>query len=1182
MGVAQGMRFYFLVSLAVISSWCVGGNVLRAQERGTLSGLVRDSTGRAIAASKVSLVDPFSSDAVSATTDSAGVFRLSGLGARREWVLTVEKVDFRTVRRRVLLDPTTPAERLTVVLHALRQTLDAVSVVASRATPPAQFVYEPKVGASERVSFGTRSALGPNVSSVYDQLRTNLFFDPGGVPGLGADETPVQLNGIGVATRSIPRSAPVALKGQIAEYDVASGGFSGGRLVLEPMRAGDFGRRRGDFAVNRTDGSPLGPLASALGATTLWGSADVGGESRLGSSTGPGVSWGTRLERTGVFPCETRDVSSEAAGAAGVSAAAVRAMAPLATEPYALAALQCRQGSTTAGSMVVRLDPWMSRSERNAFVVSADVEQRLPTRGWPSSALVSDAARREFSVAAQHLLDWSDRWNGVWRLRSGVSQLRSGPTGSPASGGRPVFRARPRMEDSLFDLGGPDVEAGGPLLPAVRDWRNIDVQVEREQFLTRGRTIVGKVVVGGRSSDGRIGAEQSTQFWSSSTGSLLRGDGPRLLQVTLNPIDELSSRATGAMSASFVRDRVRASAGLRGDWQQTRLGQRSPSLTSLDLSPRIGLTWNVSPPQEGYGFMQSTKETRQLGPSGVLRLGAGLFVAEFGGPRSTLLDALQSGRATSCLVARNPVGWPPLTVIDSESAERLCDRGDDGLPQSRDVGAAIDSGFRPPRSLRLTAALLSSWRRVEVQVDAMASWSSLQSGMVDQSVPRTPLAAIDGLGARPYFADPRTLSGIDGGAFGRAPLSRQLVVLSDRRGRSLRGAIQVASKNGATRMPFRLGYALGRTTATEGGWDRDAFISPWLLETADSRADRRHQFQAELARSFGALSVSLWTRVASGTPITPLVSGDVNGDGVGQNDRAFIPDPRSTNPDDEAFWRGVGQMPVRIEQCLARQAGGAARRASCRSSWAMSSALSATLDLRLVFRRLHDGEVSMYVDEPLAWIASRLGAAPPLPTFGESTTDNVLLRTNGISAAQRQFRYAVNPLFGQPSVRLSSVRRGPALTLSVRLPLSPSIQSQQLDRWLLRTGVGNSVPTEELARRLARNVPNLYDQMLADDELDLSSSQKSVVQQWQTELGRALWDIWLSAARELTARHRTAAKSALLERVQEAADLAWEANRLSARRLRDILSPIQETLLPFPAARLIRAEQPVRFRIVYY
>ena len=74
-------------------------------------------------------------------------------------------------------------------------------------------------------------------------------------------------------------------------------------------------------------------------------------------------------------------------------------------------------------------------------------------------------------------------------------------------------------------------------------------------------------------------------------------------------------------------------------------------------------------------------------------------------------------------------------------------------------------------------------------------------------------------------------------------------------------------------------------------------------------------------------TVTLFARAQSGLPFTPIVQGDVNGDGRG-GDRAFIPDPRTSRDpalaDQLAVAAGrLGLHRAELPRAIPRRGGGA-------------------------------------------------------------------------------------------------------------------------------------------------------------------------------------------------------------------------------------------------------------------
>jgi hypothetical protein len=88
-------------------------------------------------------------------------------------------------------------------------------------------------------------------------------------------------------------------------------------------------------------------------------------------------------------------------------------------------------------------------------------------------------------------------------------------------------------------------------------------------------------------------------------------------------------------------------------------------------------------------------------------------------------------------------------------------------------------------------------------------------------------------------------------------------------------------------------------------------------------------------QTFEGIQVSGIYRAQSGNPFTPIVDGDMNGDGYDENDRAFLPDPNNVtgiqfeSADDLAAYQEI----VASESCIADQVGGFAKRNSCRNPW---------------------------------------------------------------------------------------------------------------------------------------------------------------------------------------------------------------------------------------------------------
>lgn len=226
-----------------------------------------------------------------------------------------------------------------------------------------------------------------------------------------------------------------------------------------------------------------------------------------------------------------------------------------------------------------------------------------------------------------------------------------------------------------------------------------------------------------------------------------------------------------------------------------------------------------------------------------------------------------------------------------------------------------------------------------------------------------------------------------------------------------------------------------------GGWATTAG-DPRTAEWASSDFEQRHAIQLSAVRQlrrWGSATV-VW-RLLSGTPFTPVVDADINGDGL-VNDRAFVFDP-ATAPDPrlradlEAL---LEQLPAPARACLHRQAGRIAARNSCRTPW------NSFLDLQLnVFpggprnKRVVLNVAAENVTSALDYVLHGRG---DLHGWGQyPSTDPVLLRAVRFDASRREFGYEVNPGFGPDAGRWGSIPFSLRLQARVTLGADPGTQA---------------------------------------------------------------------------------------------------------------------------------------------
>jgi hypothetical protein len=186
--------------------------------------------------------------------------------------------------------------------------------------------------------------------------------------------------------------------------------------------------------------------------------------------------------------------------------------------------------------------------------------------------------------------------------------------------------------------------------------------------------------------------------------------------------------------------------------------------------------------------------------------------------------------------------------------------------------------------------------------------------------------------------------------------------------------------------------------------------------------------------------------------------------------------------------------------------------------------------------------------------------------------DPVLAAVRGFDPAARRFRYEVNPRFGDTRAASTTQRAPFRVTVDVRLDVAPPQTRQQLGRWLRpgRTRPGARLSATELARRLARNVPDPYAELLAQaDSLLLTADQVARLRDAQARWRARLDSAWAEGARWLDALPDRYDDRAVFRRTDAAIGDAWELTRLDIRaQLGRILTPAQLATLGGTAGQL--------------
>ena len=206
---------------------------------------------------------------------------------------------------------------------------------------------------------------------------------------------------------------------------------------------------------------------------------------------------------------------------------------------------------------------------------------------------------------------------------------------------------------------------------------------------------------------------------------------------------------------------------------------------------------------------------------------------------------------------------------------------------------------------------------------------------------------------RPVYVSPTALDpGTGASAFGSSRLHPQFGQVLSLNSNLQSDTRQVtASANGFTDrgILYSLAYTYSRVrdqSSFSGGSAVYGFASPTTAANPNvqpfgtSDLQREHQIVGTFTYPLTPLvEITAIAQVNSGAPYSPIVNGDVNGDGVSRNDRAFVFDPGNplTDPSVASAMRTLLTTgPGRIQDCLSSQLGQVAARNSCFGPWTES------------------------------------------------------------------------------------------------------------------------------------------------------------------------------------------------------------------------------------------------------
>ena len=1186
----------------------LGGRALEAQQGNppdVIRGKVTDDSSRAIIA-KVMITRGPDRLTQEATTDSAGNFRIRFEEGTGDYLVYVSAPGFSSARRRVqrVADERELVANF-VLPHAVVATLDAVKITARKPVRADNPIVptNPESGSSEKWRDGVEGQIPPTVAGDLNAIAgtmSNVTVTGSGpsILGSGSESNLNTLNGMGLNAGAIPRAAHTETRVTGATYDATRGGFSGANI---DVRLGpgdrDYQRRNAFLTFDPRYLQFTDATGRSLGVTSggARGSVGADGEIIRGAMTyNVALDFGRSLSEPSTLLTADANALLNAGVAPDSVARLIGLAGPLGVPLVADGVPTNRAHNTVAwlGRLDDTRDTLSTRALTTYFGTTSDGGLGFSPLTAPSAA----SERKERTLGGQLTLG---SYVGPGRrilneTRIAVSGVRTEVSPYQSLPGASVLVRSDNLD------AGTDVTSlslgGGSFLPTKESKWTAEAGNQTE-WNASGRKHRFKGLLWGRldglHQDGISNGLGSFTF--NSIDDFNAGRPSSFSRTLTQPSREGKVwNAAVALSHNFGTTRyfnLLYGARLEGDGfagkpaRNVALEQAigvptGAAPTRLHVSPRVGFTYTYNHDKDnGQGTMQNQVGRFYRYMSGTIRGGIGEF-RDLLHP-DVLADASASNGLPggtsflNCVGAAVPAPDWSLFASDPSSIPTQCVSGSGVLAEQSPSVALISPSYDVPRSWRASLDWNTSFKRILFRAGVLGSYDLSQSGIVDANFGGVSKLNLAGESNRPVYVSAASIDAASGAVsavesrksdqFGRVGMR-----VSDLHGYggqlNLFVSPDVFGFRGPASFFGSLAYTLQSTKRQYRGFDGAAFGDPRLKEWAPSQNDARHIFVLSSGFSTDKIgTVTLFGRLQSGLPFTPIVQGDVNGDGRG-GDRAFIPnvatesDVTLANQLRALLAGGSGTA----KECLLEHRGTVAPRNGCRGPWTQS--LNVQWRPRLPGKIWNRAQPSVYFQNVLAGI-DQLAHGGSLRGWGSpASPDPVLLVPRGFDAPNNRFLYDVNPRFADTRPGRSLLRNPFRIVIDISFNLSIDYSLQQLRRavepvkgpqgWRRRSA-------DSLAAFYLSGTSDVYRLLMEQsDSLLLTTSQVAAIKQADSVFSGRVRALYIPLG-EFLARGQGGAGKVELDSANATQKNYWKIFWEQPELAGAILTPVQLELLPF-------------------
>ncbi len=1196
---------------------------LRAQDVSyeIVSGRVTDDSLKPLAAATVHVTRGPDRLVQQTTTDSTGSYSVRFEPGTGDYLVSVSITGYRSARRRVQRQG---GERELVANFTLANdaaTLAAVRVEANRpvrARPTPARPTEPEAGSAETWKDGVSGSIPPTVAGDLGALAATIpgvTLGPGGISILGSssESNLTTLNGMGLAASSIPRAARVETRVTGATFDPTRGGFAGANVDVRLGPGDRFYQRRNAFltidppsfqvtdAIGRAAGAPSGGLRGSVGAD--------------GELIRQVLTYNVALDlaRSASDPSTLVDAERETLIRAGIAPDSVERLLA-AARPLGVVSATGMPSSRQRDAItwLGRLDDTRDTLRQRTLTTYAGSTKESALGFGPLVAPAAGGERRETTYGGQIVLG---EYVGAGRNTLNESRLAASRVMTKTDPYRALPGAtvlvRSPAEDATAQTDVTGVALGGSPFLFSDDSRWTIEGSNETTWNARGRRHRFRTALWGR-GDGLTQEAVNNRFGSFSFASIedFAANRPSSFTRTISQPERSGTvwNAAAAVSHQFIPSRYFSTIyGLRAEASgfadqpprsaslESALGVRTGAApTRFHVSPRAGFTWTYNRDRDnGQGTMQNPVGRFYRTMAGTVRGGIGEF-RDLLRP-SLLADASTVGGTSllSCVGSAVPVPDWSAYAADPSSIPTQCVGGTGPLAERAPAATLIDEAYDVPRSWRASLDWSTSFKRILFRLGALGSYDLNQPGTVDANFAGVPRFALDAgvEGGRPVYVTTEaidTASGAVSAALSRrsSEWSRVGVRTSDLRGYGGQLTTTIAPdvfkfRGAGLSLYSSLSYTLQSSKRQYRGFDGAGFGDPRDKEWAPSANDARHVVIASAGfttRKTGTLT--LFARAQSGLPFTPLVQGDVNGDGRG-GDRAFI--PLTGSEGDPAF---ASQLQALLasgsdaaRRCVADNRGKVAPRNGCRGPWTESLNMQWRPPLpRGWGRRV---QANVYLENVLGGLDQLFHGSSDLRGWGTTATpDPVLLIPRGFDTTAKRFRYDVNPRFADTRPSRTTIRNPFRVMIDFSVDLAVDYPLQQLRRAMEPVRAPDRSWSQRSADSLTafylRNTSSIHKALVAEsDSLFLSASQVAQLRRADSVFSARVRTIYMELGQYLASRRGHEPAKAELDSANATEKTYWKIFWEQPEIADSIVTPSQKALMPM-FARMVEVPQRER------